>query len=156
MNDYYIPDIEKILNELLKDLVRPNNIGPIKVETFDEYMNLMASDEEYDLSAYDFIQINRRMGYFTESFTDISGIDIQTWSRTRDRSVRLMSEVTKRLLASERKTVFYTDSETGELLDFDIDFVQTLNGPDTNRYDLMEETVSDKSFEMHVRVKWKD
>ncbi|MDD2326426.1 MAG: hypothetical protein PHW63_10615 [Alphaproteobacteria bacterium] len=148
MEDYDIPDVEKIVVEILKGLVKPNQIGPLKLETFDQYMMLMYDETapEMDLSEYDFIQINRRMGYLTETMTDISGLDVQVWSKTRSRSVQLMNEVTKRIL----------DAEGYTFLGFQIDFAVTLNGPETDRIEMMEETMTSKSFELHIRVNWKD
>lgn len=147
MDDYELPDVERIVEEILKDLVKPGQIGPLKVETFDIYMDLLNEDSpELDLSDFDFIQINRRLGYLTDSFTDIAGLDVQVWSKTRSRAVELMNAVTKRLIAAETQTY----------LGFDVDYVELLSGPDTNRLEMMEETMLDKSFEIHIRVKWKD
>lgn len=159
MEDYNLPDVERIVEQILGDLVKPGQIGPLKVETFDHYMNLMDSDSpETYLEDFDFIQINRRLGYLAEDmgFTDIAGLDVQTWSKTRSRAARLMNEVTKKLLASETQTYTYQDVDTGEWHSFDIDHVEILSGPDMNRVEMIEETMMSKSFEMQIRVEWKD
>lgn len=156
MEDYELPDIDRIVEVILDGLVKPGKIGPLKVETYDQYMTLLHGDEDLDLSEYDFIQINRRQGYLTDSFTDISGLDVQVWSKTRSRAVWIMDQVTKRLLASEYQTYSYENLHTGETLSFDIDFCIVLNGPDADRIDVMEETMVSKAFELHTRVMWKD
>lgn len=158
IEDYELPDVERIVEAILDGLVPKGQLGPLKIETYDTYMNLMHGENApiLDLAGYDFIQINRRHGYLTDSFTDISGLDVQVWSKTRSRSVKLMDRVTRRLIASQGETFIYTDLETGEELDFLIDFCVVLNGPETDRIELMEETMTGKSFELHIRVKWKD
>lgn len=158
IDDYELPDVERIVEAILDGLVPEGQLGPIKIETFDTYMNLMHGESPplLDLTAYDYIQINRKQGYLTDSFTDISGLDVEVWSKSRSRSVKLMDKVTKRLLAANGETFWYTDRETGKELDFLVDFCVVLNGPETDRIELMEETMTGKSFELHIRVKWKD
>lgn len=155
--DYNLPDVERIVEQILQGLTSPNQIGPIKVETFDAYMDLLVEDPPGAfLSDFDFIQINRRLGYLTESFTDIAGLDVQVWSKTRSRASKLMMEVTKRLIASEGQTYSYVDQATQEIHSFDIDHVEILSGPDMNRVEMLEETMMSKSFEIQTRVMWKD
>lgn len=157
MDDYHLPDVDRIVEQILDGLVKPGQIGPLKVETFDQYMDLLHGDNVgFSIEDYDFIQINRRLGYLTDSFTDIAGMDIQTWSKSRSRALHLMNQVTKRMLAAEGNTYRYTDAETGLDHEFDVDYVEILSGPDMERVEMMEETMMDKSFEIQIRVEWKD
>lgn len=156
MQDYELPDTERVVEQILDGLVKPEQIGPLKVETFDEYMTLLHGEQPgLYLQDYDFIQINRRLGYLTDSFTDIAGLDVQVWSKTRSRAMKLMNEVTKRMLASQGETYSYVDEE-GETHSFDVDYVEVLSGPDMNRTEMLEEMMLDKSFEIQMRVEWKD
>lgn len=158
MEDYELPDIERIVEQVLGGLVKPGNIGPIRVETFDMYMTMLEDDPPGAyLEDFDFIQINRRLGYLNEdSYTDVAGLDVEVWSKTRGRASTLMKDVTKRLLRSEGNIYGYTDSDTGEYHEFDIDHVEILSGPDMNKVEMLEETMMSKSFELQVRVEWKD
>lgn len=145
MEDFDRPDIEKVVGELLMDLVPEGQIGTNKVEIFNRYSSALNSDLIVSEEDFDFILLKRQGGYLTDEFTDIIGLDVQAWSLTRDRATKLMSEITKRILGAEHQTV----------AGFLFDFVSCLRGPEEDPPRAVEDKVVEQAFEIHIRVRWK-
>lgn len=143
--DFDRPEIEKLMGELLGDLVPDGQIGTNKVETLDKYSSVVGSEIEVSVEDADFILLSRRGGYLTDEFTDIIGLEVQVWALSRDRAVKLMDEITQRILSSEHQTV-------GGFL---IDFVACLRGPEEDPPRLVTDKVVEQAFEFHIRVNWR-
>lgn len=143
--DYELPEAEKIVEVILKGLVPDDKIGINHVETFNRFQDLTDSNYYLEESDFDFILLKRRSGYLTDSFTDIIGLDVTCFGIDRDRALRLSNEVTKRLFKAETNTF---DGWT-------IDFVQVLSGPEEDLPLFLEDRTIKKTFEIHIRVKWR-
>lgn len=146
MEEFEFPDVERIVADIVGDLVKPDQIGVDKVEGYDKFNYINKNGEVSSLEAHDFIVLSREGGYLDqESFTDIIGLDVQCWGKTRSRAIYLSNEVTKRLLRAETMTH----------LGFVIDYVEILRGPEEDKQKLvMDDRVVLKAFEIHIRVKW--
>lgn len=144
MEDYDLPNIDSLVGEhILKGVLPPERINNVRI--FDTYAYEAEWEEEgYDLEDSSFIVVRRRAGYLTDSFTDISGVEVQVWAKTRPEADRLMNEVTKRILAAEGNTFD----------NFLVDFAVVLNGPEEQYPPTMDDRSIEKSFELHVRVNW--
>lgn len=93
---------------------------------------------------FDYILIRRRLGYLSDSYTDIMGLQLKFFAKDFRRAQMLCDEATKRILASPGT----------ELAGFLVDFAVVLTGPDREDPLLDDEIELDKSFEIHARVKW--
>lgn len=148
-SDYDLPPVEEIAAEILKGIVKDHQIGVIRLQDYENFLSEINSDlddpMDVDDGYFDFILLKRRAGYLTDAFTDISGLDVDVWARDRDRANRIMNEVTKRIVASEYNTY----------LGFLIDFATVLNGPEDDQAIITDERTVRKTFEFHIRVKWK-
>lgn len=148
MEEYDLPDVERIAAEILRGIVRDDQIGPQRVDVFSEYLDGINGTREsgmVSLEDFDFIQLKRRAGYLDDTWTDIAGLEVDVWAKTRDRAVFLMNEVTKRILASEWTSV---DG-------FPIDHVELLNGPEFDPTAITDERNVTNNYELQIRVRWK-
>lgn len=145
MEDYDLPVVDTLVGKhILKGILPDDRIGNVRIMDTHGYEE-MWEQEGYDPEDSSFIVVRRRAGYLTDtSYTDISGIEVQVWAKTRPEADRLMSEVTKRLLAAEGNTF---DG-------FLVDFVVVLNGPEEQYPPMMDDRSLEKAFEMHIRVRW--
>ena len=146
MDDFELPDIERIVADIIGDLVRPEQIGVDKTEPYAKFNYIDTNGEISTLEAHDFIVLSREGGYLDQdSFTDIIGLDVECWGKTRSRAMELSSEVTKRILRAETMTH----------LGFVIDYVEILRGPEEDKGKILhDDRVVLKAFEIHIRVKW--
>lgn len=146
MDDFEFPDIERIVADIIGDLVRPEQIGVDKTEPYGKFNYVDANGEISMLEAHDFIVLSREGGYLDQdSFTDIIGLEVECWGKTRSRAIYLSNEVTKRILRAETMTH----------LGFVIDYVEILRGPEEDKGKiLLDDRVVLKAFEIHIRVKW--
>ena len=146
MDDFDLPDIERIVADIIGDLVRPEQIGVDKTEPYGKFNYIDENGEVSGLEAHDFIVLSREGGYLDQdSFTDIIGLDVECWGKTRSRAISLSNEVTKRILRAETMTH----------LGFVIDYVEILRGPEEDKGKiLLDDRVVLKAFEIHIRVKW--
>lgn len=146
MDDFDLPDIERIVADIVGDLVRPEQIGVDKTEPYGKFNYIDENGEVSALEAHDFIVLSREGGYLDQdSFTDIIGLDVECWGKTRSRAISLSNEVTKRILRAETMTH----------LGFVIDYVEILRGPEEDKGKiLLDDRVVLKAFEIHIRVKW--
>ncbi|MDD2325908.1 MAG: hypothetical protein PHW63_07920 [Alphaproteobacteria bacterium] len=146
MDDFDLPDIERIVADIIGDLVRPEQIGVDKTEPYGKFNYIDENGEVSALEAHDFIVLSREGGYLDQdSFTDIIGLDVECWGKTRSRAISLSNEVTKRILRAETMTH----------LGFVIDYVEILRGPEEDKGKiLLDDRVVLKAFEIHIRVKW--
>lgn len=146
MDDFDLPDIERIVADIIGDLVRPEQIGVDKTEPYGKFNYIDENGEVSALEAHDFIVLSREGGYLDQdSFTDIIGLDVECWGKTRSRAINLSNEVTKRILRAETMTH----------LGFVIDYVEILRGPEEDKGKiLLDDRVVLKAFEIHIRVKW--
>ena len=146
MDDFEFPDVERIVADIVGDLVQPDQIGVDKVEPYGKFNEVGADGEVAALEAHDFIVLSREGGYLDhDSYTDIIGLEVECWGKTRSRAIQLSNDVTKRILAAEH----------GTYLGFVIDYVEILRGPDEDkRKILFDDRVVIKAFEIHIRVKW--
>lgn len=149
MDDYDLPDAERIVAKILSGIVREDQIGPLRVDVYQRYHQRLAEqgeDPTINIEDFDFISIARRQGYLDDAgITDITGIEIDVWAKTRSRALRIMHEVTKRMRAAELTSV---DG-------FEIDLVETLNGPEFDTSVVMDERNINQSFTVEIRVRWK-
>lgn len=149
MEDFDMPDVEKIVATILSGLVPDRQIGPMKIDPMREYIewhDANRHDEGIKVEDFDFIQIKRRMGYLNDSMTtEVCSVDIDVWAKTRDRAVYLIHEATKRLLWSEGTTV------NGH----QICHVETLNGPEQDSNVMTYETNIVNTLEFQIDVRWK-
>lgn len=147
--DYDLPPLEEIVAEIIKGVVRDDQIGTERVKDIERYVQDMADDYENPLPVdddyFDFVLLRRRAGYLTDTFTDVSGLDVEVWARTRSRAISIMNEITKRIINAEGWT----------FLGFLIDFSMVLNGPEEDPSMITDERMVRKSFEFNIRVKWK-
>lgn len=145
-DEYELPDLERIVAEILTGIVSEERIGPYLLDTFDSYVDLTELDKEgVKDEDFEFIMIRRRQGYLDDSFTDITGVEVLCFAKTRSRSIQMMDEVTHRILGAEQTTV----------QGFPIDFCIVLSGPEDDSVFVTDEKITRKSFEMQIRVKWK-
>lgn len=146
MEDFEFPDTEKIIGKIIEGVVRPEQMGVDKVDPYGKFNALDPNGEIKALEAHDFIVLSREGGYLDQdSFTDIIGLEVECWGKTRSRAIELSNEVTKRILAAEHET----------FLGFMIDYVEILRGPEENKQKILfDERVVLKAFEIHIRVKW--
>lgn len=146
MDDFDLPDIERIVADIIGDLVRPEQIGVDKTEPYGKFNYIDENGEVSALEAHDFIVLSREGGYLDQdSFTDIIGLEVECWGKTRSRAISLSNEVTKRILRAETMTH----------LGFVIDYVEILRGPEEDKGKiLLDDRVVLKAFEIHIRVKW--
>lgn len=144
--DYELPQVDKIAETILKDLVRPDQIGRELIPAMDRYADLEQNGFDLAEEDFDFILLKRRQGYLTEGWTDISGLEILVFAKTTSRAMWLADQVTKKLL----------DAETETFDGFTIDFVAVLSGPEERSSLELPDRVVEKTFELHIRVKWKD
>lgn len=146
MDDFDLPDIERIVAHIVGDLVRPEQIGVDKTEPYGKFNYIDENGEVSALEAHDFIVLSREGGYLDQdSFTDIIGLEVECWGKTRSRAISLSNEVTKRILRAETMTH----------LGFVIDYVEILRGPEEDKGKiLLDDRVVLKAFEIHIRVKW--
>lgn len=146
MDDFDLPDIERIVADIIGDLVRPEQIGVDKTEPYGKFNYIDENGEVSALEAHDFIVLSREGGYLDQdSFTDIIGLEVECWGKTRSRAINLSNEVTKRILRAETMTH----------LGFVIDYVEILRGPEEDKGKiLLDDRVVLKAFEIHIRVKW--
>lgn len=146
MDDFDLPDIERIVADIVGDLVRPEQIGVDKTEPYGKFNYIDENGEVSALEAHDFIVLSREGGYLDQdSFTDIIGLEVECWGKTRSRAISLSNEVTKRILRAETMTH----------LGFVIDYVEILRGPEEDKGKiLLDDRVVLKAFEIHIRVKW--
>lgn len=144
MNDYDLPHLEKIVQEVLSGLVPDDQIGVERERTFDMFMNRLEGPGDYEVEDFDFILLRRRLGYFAEPITDVGNIEITTWARNRDRAMELADEVHHRIMGAEHSTV---DG-------FMIDYVGVLNGPEETFPPMLDDHVVEKNYEIHTRVRW--
>lgn len=146
MDDFDLPDIERIVADIIGDLVRPEQVGVDKTEPYGKFNYIDENGEISALEAHDFIVLSREGGYLDqESFTDIIGLEVECWGKTRSRAIHLSNEVTKRILRAETMTH----------LGFVIDYVEILRGPEEDKGKiLLDDRVVLKAFEIHIRVKW--
>lgn len=146
MDDFDLPDIERIVADIVGDLVRPEQIGVDKTEPYGKFNYIDENGEVSALEAHDFIVLSREGGYLDQdSFTDIIGLEVECWGKTRSRAINLSNEVTKRILRAETMTH----------LGFVIDYVEILRGPEEDKGKiLLDDRVVLKAFEIHIRVKW--
>ena len=143
-HDYDIPRVTDIAEKVLDGLVPEGQIGTARAPVYDLYQD-MDVYEQVDESDFDFILLKRRLGYLDQnSFTDIAGLEVQTFAKTVDRAEDLMEAVTKRLLEAEYTTV---DG-------FQIDYVEILNGPEEGYPEVMDDRMVEKNFELQIRVRW--
>lgn len=139
------PDPPMVMREMLEGLVPDQQMGTDYVDVYGRFYE--QNKDEYapiKMEDLDFILLRRKGGYLTPEFTDVIGLEVHTMARTRDRSLRLMHEVGRRILESEGK-------EYGGFL---IDFGMTLNGPEEDNIDSMDDRIMIESFELHIRVNW--
>lgn len=146
MDDFEFPVIERIVADIIKGVVRPEQMGVDKVEPYSKFNALDENGEVTPLEAHDFIVLSREGGYLDqESYTDIIGLEVECWGKTPSRAMHLSNEVTKRILAAETMTH----------LGFVIDYVEILRGPEEDKQKLVfDDRVVLKAFEIHIRVKW--
>lgn len=143
--DYELPEVDKIAEKILRGLVRKDQIGRELVPAVDRYFDLEENGFDLKEEEFDFILLKRRQGYLTEDYTDISGLEVLVFAKTTSRAMWLSNQVTKRLL----------DAETQTFDGWLIDFVAVLAGPEEDSSLELPERVVEKSFELHIRVKWK-
>lgn len=144
MDNYILPDLEAMMNELLHDLVGEGQIGGSRAHVLDRYEEMTGSGKTYRMKDFDYILIRRRLGYLSDSYTDIMGLQLKFFAKDFKRAQALCDEATKRILASPGT----------ELAGFLVDFAVVLTGPDREDPLLDDEIELDKSFEIHARVKW--
>lgn len=161
MEDYLTPDMEAIVKEILSGIVPDEKIGTTRNEIAPIYSDYGhggydASEEvdNYDISEFDYIQVRRMLGYFSDSLTDMSGVEVRTYSKDAQRANYLMSQASKRILAAEGENVLARSMESDEEVEWLIDFVEVLNGPTENYPKVLDDRSVEKNFEIHVRVKW--
>lgn len=144
--NFEFPDVERIIGGVLQDLVKPGQIGTDKVEPYGKFNRLDPDGAITALEAHDFIVLSREGGYLNQdSFTDIIGLEIEVWGKTRSRALNLSNQVTRRILEAEHQTI------SG----FMVDYVEILRGPEEDKSQvLFDERVVRKAFEIHIRVKW--
>ena len=111
------------------------------------FNELDPSGEVTAVEAHDYIVFSREGGYMVDDHTkdSVIGLRIDCWAKTRSRAEDIMNEVVKRVVALE-----------GETLDgFDIDYVESLRGPEEDKNLLIhDERVMTKDFELHIGAKW--
>lgn len=139
--NYERPDFPKVVGEILKGLLPDDQMGTDRVDTAQRFYEL-DQDEFADVSSMDFITLRRRGGYLTETYTDVAGIEVMCFSRTRSGSVALADKAALRIM----------NSQGYEFGGFLIDYIEPLNGPDEANIDTMDDRVTIESFEIHSRV----
>lgn len=146
IDDFEEPDLPRIVAEIIKDVVDIDRVGVRLVDTADEFNREYTSFKQgYTVPEQHYVMLRRLNGYIdNNTFTDISGLEVTVFTKTRSECVKLMSEITKAIMRSE----------TQSYLGFNIDFVAVLNGPNPDPLQTMDDNVLQKSFEFHIRVKW--
>lgn len=148
MEEYDIPDMAKIAAVLLEGVVPDEQMGPMKVDTFANYLGGLNGDCEsgmVSLEDFDFVQFRQRGGYMTEDFSYLLGLEIDVWAKTRDRAMDLMNEIHPRILGSAMTSP----------LGFQIEDVETLNGPEEDFQVVTDERNVSNHFQFKVGVRWK-
>lgn len=143
VEDFERPPVPKIVGEILSGILPPKQMGTDFVDAFGRFYE---QDEmaPINIEDMDFIVYRRKGGYLTPEFTDIIGLEVHTFARTRERSENLMAQVDKAILRAEGN----------DYAGFLIDFSMTLNGPEEDRIDTMDDRVMVQSYELHSRVNW--
>lgn len=161
MEDYLTPDMEAIVKKILSGIVPDEKIGTTRNEIapiFSDYgegpYDALEEVDNYDISEFDYIQVRRMLGYFSDSLTDMSGIEITTFSKDAQRAHYLMSQASKRIVAAEGECFYARSMESDEEVEWLIDFIEVLNGPTENYPKVLDDRSVEKNFEIHVRVKW--
>ena len=161
VEDYLTPDMEAIVEKVLSGVVPDERIGTTRNEIapiYNDYghgpYDALEEVDNYDISEFDYIQVRRMLGYFSDSLTDMSGIEITTYAKDAQRAHYLMSEASKRILAAEGECVTARSMESEEEVEWLIDFVEVLNGPTENYQKVLDDRSVEKNFEIHVRVRW--
>lgn len=143
VEDFERPDAPKVVREILSGIVPDDQMGTDYVDAYGRFYE-QDSHEPISIEDMDFIVIRRKGGYLTQEFTDVIGLEIHTLARTRDRTERLMREVSKRILLAEGN----------DYAGFQVDFSMTLAGPEDDKIDSMDDRIMVESFELHIRVNW--
>lgn len=143
VEDFERPDAPKVVREILSGIVPDDQMGTDYVDAYGRFYE-QDSHEAISIEDMDFIVIRRKGGYLTQEFTDVIGLEIHTLARTRDRTERLMREVSKRILLAEGN----------DYAGFQVDFSMTLAGPEDDKIDSMDDRIMVESFELHIRVNW--
>lgn len=142
--DYDIPDVEKIIAKVIEGVVPADRIGNTRIWDYPEMEREIEATGRFDPLDYVFVTLRRRGGYFTDSMTDISGIEVQVWAKDRRVAQDIMGEITKRMLQAETQT----------FLGHVIDYVTVLNGPEEQYPPSMDDRCVEKTLEVHIRVRW--
>lgn len=142
--DYDVPDVEKIIGKAIEGVVPDDRIGNTRIWDYEPLEEEIRERGGFRPEDYTFVTIRRRGGYFTDSMTDIAGVEIQVWARDRSHGHKVMNEITQRVLRAEANTV---DG-------FLIDYVSVLNGPEEAYPPSMDDRCIEKSLEVHIRVRW--
>lgn len=143
VEDFERPDAPKVVREILSGIVPDDQMGTDYVDAYGRFYE-QDGHEAISIEDMDFIVIRRKGGYLTQEFTDVIGLEIHTLARTRDRTERLMREVSKRILLAEGN----------DYAGFQVDFSMTLAGPEDDKIDSMDDRIMVESFELHIRVNW--
>ena len=146
--DYELPKVERLLGPAIAEgLVRPEQYGTDRVYPYQLFNELDPDGSVTAVEAHDYIVFSREGGYVVDNHTkdSIIGLRIDCWAKTRSRAEDMMNEVVKRVMALE-----------GQTLDgFDIDYVESLRGPEEDKAQLIhDERVMTKDFEVHIGAKW--
>lgn len=146
--DYELPKAERLLGPVIAEgLVRPEQYGTDRVHPYQLFNELDSEGAVTAVEAHDYIVFSREGGYVVDDHTkdSIIGLRIDCWAKTRSRAEDLMNEVVKRVMSLE-----------GQTLDgFDIDYVESLRGPEEDKSKLIhDERVMTKDFEIHIGAKW--
>lgn len=144
MDDYTIPDWERIVAAILEDLVGPKQIGTSREKAFDRFENMTTAKRRYKIKDFDYILLHRDAGYLTDSFTDISSVELSFIAKDRARAMWLAGEATKRILAAPRHSWagFYVDN------------AREISGAEQQATRLDDDFEVEKAFELHARVRW--
>lgn len=146
--DYELPKVERLIGPVIAEgLVKPNQYGIDRVAPYQMFNELDPSGEVTAVEAHDYIVFSREGGYMVDDHTkdSVIGLRIDCWAKTRSRAEDMMNEVVKRVIELE-----------GQTLDgFDIDYVESLRGPEEDKNLLIhDERVMTKDFELHIGAKW--
>jgi hypothetical protein len=142
--DYDTPDVEKIAADIIGGVVPEGRIGNTRIWDYPAMETEIREQGFFDPMDYVFVTVRRRGGYFTDSMTDISGIEFQVWAKDRAVAQTVMNEITKRMLHAEGE----------DHLGFVVDYVTVLNGPEEQYPPSMDDRCVEKTLEMHIRVRW--
>jgi hypothetical protein len=144
LDDYTMPDWERIVAAILEDLVDPKQIGTSREKAFDRFENMTTAKRRYKIKDFDYILLHRDAGYLTDSFTDISSVELSFIAKDRSRAMWLAGEATKRILAAPRRSWagFYVDN------------AREISGAEQQATRLDDDFEVEKAFELHARVRW--